>query len=178
MNSEAVREKFGDNLVADDHTYKMGIDHRFTKHISERFRNREILETCTGAGFTTISLAYVASHVTTVEINLSHQMQARENVERVGFSDRVTFIQGDVLNDEILNGLPPVDAAFLDPDWADNETDHKYKFIHSNTRPPADILFERIFRITQNIAVGQHNTFGLASRTGGINDCGKIIALL
>ena len=153
MNSEAIREKFGDDFVADDHTYKMGIDHRFTRHLSDRFHNRRVLETCTGAGFTTISLARVASHVITVEINHSHQEQARENLRRAGLTDRVTFISGDILNEETLKKLPPIEAAFLDPDWADIEPDHEYFFLNSNTQPPADLLFERIFRITQNIAL-------------------------
>jgi protein-L-isoaspartate O-methyltransferase len=58
----------------------MGIDHRLASHIAERFDNVTVLETCTGAGFTTIALARVAKHVLTVEINPAHQDQARHNV--------------------------------------------------------------------------------------------------
>jgi tRNA1(Val) A37 N6-methylase TrmN6 len=153
MNPQAVREKFGNDFVADDHTFKLGIDQRFTKHIAHRFRSRKVLETCTGAGFTTVSLARVASHVTTVEINPSHQEQARENVKIAGFIDNVTFISGDILDDGTLKKLPPIDAAFIDPDWADTDSGHEYHFINSNTRPPADVLLDRIFRITENIAL-------------------------
>jgi len=153
MNSQAIREKFGNDFVADDHTFKLGIDQRFSKHIAHRFRNRRVLETCTGAGFTTISLARVASHVTTVEINPSHQDQARENLKRAGFIDNVNFIIGDILDEGTLKKLPPIDAAFIDPDWADTEPDHEYKFINSNTRPPADVLLDRVFRITKHVAL-------------------------
>ncbi|MFC1891953.1 O-methyltransferase [Thermodesulfobacteriota bacterium] len=153
MNQEEIHKKFGDDFVANEHTFKLGIDHRFTKHFAHRFQSRKILETCTGAGFTTISMAHVADHVTTVEINPSHQAQARENVKKAGLIDNVTFISGDILDEDLLKKLPPVDAAFLDPDWADTGPDHKYRFINSNTQPPADDLLDRIYKITKNIAL-------------------------
>ena len=40
----------------------MGIDQRFTNHFAERFVGLNVLETCTGAGFTTLSLARTAKH--------------------------------------------------------------------------------------------------------------------
>jgi tRNA1(Val) A37 N6-methylase TrmN6 len=153
VDSRDIRDKFGDDFSVTDHTFKLGIRHRFTAHIAERFRSRELLETCTGAGFATISLARAASHVTTVEINLSHQEQARRNMERSGLSGNVTFVSGDILDENLLRTLPPVDAAFLDPDWADTEPDHQYRFVNSNTLPPADALLERILRITGNVAL-------------------------
>ena len=153
MNSQAIREKFGDDYVADDHTFKLGIDQRFSEHIAHRFRNRKVLETCTGAGFTTISLARVATSVTAVEINPSRLEQARQNLKIAGFTDNVTFISGDILDEGKLKKLPPVDSSFIDPDWADTEPDHEYKFINSNTRPPADVLLDRVFRITKNVGL-------------------------
>jgi len=153
MDAKAIRDKFGDDFVVTDHTFKLGIHHRFTAHIAERFRRREVLETCTGTGFTTVSLARVASHVTTVEINPTHQEQARRNIGRSGLCENVTFISGDILDEDLLRALPPVDAALLDPDWADTGPDHQYRFVNSNTLPPADALLDRVFRITENIAL-------------------------
>ena len=69
LNPNAIREKFGDDYIADERTFIMGIDQRFTRHFAERFIDLNILETCTGAGFTTISLARTAKHVITVEID-------------------------------------------------------------------------------------------------------------
>jgi predicted O-methyltransferase YrrM len=105
----------------------MGIDRRFTEHIAKRFQNMTVLESCTGAGFTTISLAKTAKHVYTVEINQAHQIQAKKNIERSKISARVTFIQGDILDPEILNNLPQIDSAFIDPDWADEDPHHTYR---------------------------------------------------
>ncbi len=153
MNPNAIREKFGDDYIADERTFMMGIDQRFTAHFAERFRDHYVLETCTGAGFTTISLAKTAKHVYTVEINKSHQEQAIRNVKKAGLLSHVSFIHGNILDQGLLNNLPPVDSAFIDPDWAVTGPDHVYRFIQSNTQPPADTLLNKIFEITENAAI-------------------------
>lgn len=153
MAPNSIRDKFGDDYWADEHTFVMGIDRRFTIHIARRFKSRTVLETCTGAGFTTISLAGVSKHVITVEIDPNHQRQAVHNVEKAGLSDRVTFIRGDILNPLLLKKLPPVEAVFIDPDWAVTGPAHVYRFKDSNMRPPADALLDTILKLTGNAAV-------------------------
>jgi 16S rRNA G966 N2-methylase RsmD len=153
MNSDAIRAKFGDAYIADERTFRMGIDQRFAAHMAGRFRNRMVLETCTGAGFTTIALARVAAHVITVEIDPVHQAQARQNLQQANLLDRVTFVLGDILERSIWEGLSSVNAAFLDPDWAITGPDHVHHFVHSRTRPPADALLETVLRTTENVAL-------------------------
>jgi tRNA1(Val) A37 N6-methylase TrmN6 len=153
MDSGAVRAKFGQDYVADERTFVMGIDLRFTTQIAERFRNRQVLETCTGGGFTTIALARAAGHVITAEIDPAHQAQARQNLATAGLLDRVTFVLADIMDEQTWVGLPRVDAAFLDPDWAVTGPDHVHRFVRSTTRPPADALLERAFRATGNVAL-------------------------
>lgn len=153
MDKKAIRDKFGDDYAADDITFAMGIDRRLTEHMAERFANRIVLETCTGAGFTTIALARMAARVTTVEIDPIRLDQARRNVARAGFSDKVEFMAGDILDDSLLDRLPAVDGALLDPDWAVTGREHVFRFIDANTRPPADRLLARILRLTPNTAL-------------------------
>ncbi len=153
MDSRTVRLKFGRNYVADDRTFMMGIDQRFTTEIARRFRDRRVLETCTGGGFSTIALAQRASHVITVEINPVHQLQARQNIVIAQLEDHVTFVLADIMDEKTWNGFPPIDAAFLDPDWAITGPDHVHRFIDSSTRPPADRLLERTLRATNNVAL-------------------------
>jgi hypothetical protein len=153
MNPKAIREKFGDDYIADEHTFTMGIDRRFTEHFAERFRGHNVLETCTGAGFTTISLAKTAKHVFTVEIDQSHQEQAISNVEKAGLLSHISFIHGNILDQGLLDNLPAVDSAFIDPDWMVTSSDHIFRFMHSNTQPPADILLKKIFEITEDVAI-------------------------
>lgn len=153
MNLLAIREKFGDDYWADEYTFIMGIDHRFTEHFAERFKGLKVLETCTGGGFSTISLARSAKHVFTVEIDQSRQEKAIKNVEKAGLSSNVSFMYGSILDSDLLNKLPPVNAAFIDPDWAVTGPDHVYRFIQSNTQPPADIVLKNMLDITENVAI-------------------------
>ena len=85
----------------------MGIDIRLTSHIAKRYVGRRVLETCTGGGFTTIALAREAQHVTTIEIEPDHQAQARQNVNSANLLDKVTFILGDALDENVLNSVGP-----------------------------------------------------------------------
>ena len=155
MTPDAIRKKVGGDYVADERTFILGIDRRFTAHFAARFAGRRVVETCTGAGFTTISLARTAAHVLTVEIDADHQAQAVRNVEIAGLSDRVSFVLGSVLDQALLDQLPPFDAAFIDPDWAVTGPDHQFRFINSNTRPPADTVLQRMLERTGDIALIQ-----------------------
>jgi tRNA1(Val) A37 N6-methylase TrmN6 len=145
--------KFRGDYIADERTFVMGIDSRPASHIAGRFENLTVLETCTGGGFTTIALARVAKHVVTVEINRAHQNQARHNIAEAGLTDRVTFVAGDILDEDIWQRLPDFDAAFLDPDWAITGPQHVHRFKRSTMRPPADALLELVFRATAAAAI-------------------------
>ena len=152
MDPELVLQKFGDYYTADENTYKMGIDLRITSRLAKRFANKNVLETCTGAGFSTISLAREAAHVTTIDISQNHQAQAIDNIVKAGLNNKVTFICGSCLDWNLLTSIENIDAAFIDPDWADSEANHLYKFKNSNTRP-ADLVLETILDITPNAAL-------------------------
>jgi predicted O-methyltransferase YrrM len=88
MYQERIRQKFGDDYIADERTFIMGIDHRFTDHFAERFQGLNALETFTGGGFTTISLARTANHVFTVEVDKTIQRQAVANVHKAGLTSK------------------------------------------------------------------------------------------
>ncbi len=154
MNKKII-EKFGDNFVADECSYIMGIDIRFTDHLAKRFKDLIVLETCTGAGFTTISLAKYAKHVYSIEIDSSRLEMAKKNSRIAGFEKKITFINGDVTMGKILDLVPIIDAAFIDPDWAVTGDNHVYKFLNSNTKPPSDKLLNLINKKTSNIILVQ-----------------------
>ena len=150
---DSIREKFGDDYIASEQTFIMGIDQRFTQYFARRFKGLTVLESCTGGGFTTLSLAKTARHVFTVEINPVTREQAGKNLARAGLDYKVSFLSGDVMDPATLKDLPHMDAAFLDPDWAVTSADHVYRFRNSNTQPPADALLDRVFGITGNIGL-------------------------
>ena len=89
----------------------------------------------------------------TTEIDPAHQAQARQNLATAGLLDRVTFVLADIMDEKTWDGLPRVDAAFLDPDWAVTGPEHVHRFRQSSTRPPADALLERTFLAARNVAL-------------------------
>jgi SAM-dependent methyltransferase len=149
----AIRAKFGDDYWSTEQTHRLGIDVRITRLIAKRFSGRSVFESCTGAGFTTISLARAARHVVSVEIEPEHLALARKNLERAGVLDRVNLIEGDCLSDAVAEQARQIDCAVLDPDWAVSGPDHVFKFRGSNMRPPADMLFHRVLGWTPDIAM-------------------------
>ncbi len=155
MEKEKIIEKFGGDYIADEYSYIMGIDIRFTDHLASRFKNCNVLETCSGAGFTTISLAKYAKHIYSVELDVPRLEIAKKNLKIAGLENGVTFLNGDITLTKTLDLLPPVDAAFIDPDWAVTDKNHVYRFLNSTTKPPSDKLLDLIFKITSNITLIQ-----------------------
>lgn len=155
MNRNKIYNKFGDYYKANDLTFLMGIDIRFTDHLASRFKNKIVLETCSGGGFTTISLAKYAKHVYTVEIERSRFLDAKQNAKIAQVEDKITFINSDIFDICFSQLDDKIDAAFLDPDWAVSGEEHQYRFLDSNTCPPSDKLLSFILECTPNISLIQ-----------------------
>ena len=155
MDREAVKAKFGADYSANDRTFRMGIDMRLASHIADRFAGRVVLETCAGGGFTTIALARRAAHVFSVEIDPERLAQARQNAAIARLGENITFIRADVFDLEIESLPGRIDAALVDPDWADGGVDHAYRFIDSTTLPPSDWILDYLADYTENISLVQ-----------------------
>lgn len=155
VDKQSILAKFGAEYVADDRSFRMGIDLRLANHIAERFKGMVVLETCTGGGFTTISLARTAAHVFTVEIDAQRQLEAKRNAAIAGVAGNITFIRADVFDVSIDSLKKRIDAALVDPDWADSGADHVYRFEDSTTQPPSDWLLDYLADYTDNITLVQ-----------------------
>ncbi len=155
MDKKAVISKFGANYRANKLLYKMGIDYRFADHIAKRFIDRIVLETCTGGGFTTIALAKKAKHVFTIDIDAERLKDAQYNVSLAGLAGKVTFICNDIFKVDIKSLPQTIDSSFIDPDWADTDQKHVYRFAKSTTRPPSDSVLDFILRYTSNVTLVQ-----------------------
>lgn len=110
----------------------------FLRRVPEARRNEpfEVLDVCTGSGIIAVVAARELPHsrVTAVDISGESLDVARENAERHGVADRVRFLQGDLFEpvlsegigdfDFILSNPPYIGAAFhedLVPEFRDHE---------------------------------------------------------
>jgi 16S rRNA G966 N2-methylase RsmD len=156
MNKEKILKKFGKKeYQINGDTFVMGIHHLLGDHIAQRFKGYDIvLDACCGAGFMSIALTKYVNRVIVVDINPKYLEQAENNAKIASVHSKINFIPGDILNEKVLNKIPKIDGAFLDPDWSEFG---KPKLIHttklSNTQPPADKLFAKINIRTKNIAL-------------------------
>jgi len=155
MDKEKIINKFGENYYADDYSFIMGIDVRFADHLAQRFINQIVMETCSGAGFTTIALARYAKHVYSVEVDGFRLELAKKNSQIAGLDNKISFINGDITTTKTLELLPNIDSAFIDPDWAISGVNHVFRFVNSNTQPPSDKLLELVNTMTPNITLVQ-----------------------
>ena len=156
MDKEKISEKFGKkDYQVDNDTFVMGIHYLLGDHIAQRFEGCDIvLDACCGAGFTSIALAKYVNRVIAVDINPKHLEQAKNNAKIAGVFQKIKFLLGDVFNKEILDKIPDIECAWLDPDWAEigeSKLTHTSKL--SSMQPPADKLFTEINKRTQNIAL-------------------------
>lgn len=156
MDKEKILKKFGqEGYRIDNDTSIMGIHYLLGDHIAQRFEECDtVLDTCCGAGFMSIALAKYVNQIIAVEVNSKRLEQAENNTKLAGVFSKTQFILGDILDERILNQLPKIDAALLDPDWAitgEFKTTHSSKL--SKMQPSADKLFNEINKLTQNIAI-------------------------
>ena len=155
MDREAIRAKFGADYSANDHTFRMGLDVRLANHIADRFKGRVVLETCAGGGFTTIALARQAEHLYSVEIDSERLMEAKRNAAIAGVRGKITFIRADIFDVKIDSLDRQIDAALVDPEWADTDIDHVCRFEDSTTLPPSDWILDYLADHTENITLVQ-----------------------
>lgn len=156
MNADEILQKFGSDYIADNDTFRFGINIIFTDHLAKRFAGKTVLETCSGGGFTTISLAKYAKHVYSFEINNKRINDAKNNCLKAGFSNKVTFINKDIYEIECMDDIKKeVEAAFIDPDWNNLQNGYQYHFKNSMTKPASDILLSFILTITKNVTLVQ-----------------------
>ena len=156
IDKDKIFQKFGkEEYQVDENTFIMGVHWLLADYIAQKFKDfNTVLDSCCGAGFMSIALAKYVNQVIAVELKPEHMALAEINTQLAGVYSKIKFIGGDILNEEILNKIPKIDAAFLDPDWArvgDYKNVHTSKL--SKMSPPADKLFIEISKLTSNIAL-------------------------
>jgi 16S rRNA G966 N2-methylase RsmD len=155
MDQNLIKQKFGNYYSANEDTYRLGMNIKFTDHLAKRFVGKTVLETCSGGGFTTISLAKYAKHVYSFEIDQNRIEDAKQNCEKAGFTENITFINDDVFSVFKMDIKNDINSAYIDPDWDNFAENYVFRFHDSMTKPKSDFILYEILKITNNITLIQ-----------------------
>jgi hypothetical protein len=140
-------------LVESDLSYeiKMALEDEFCDHYVKRFEGYDtILDACSGFGFLSASLANKYK-VIALEINPIQLDVAKKLAEMRGI--KITFISGDILDEEVLKSIGKINAAFLDPDLKRGHSVEPSSFNFYKMEPPLVELLTKIQAKTGNIAL-------------------------
>ncbi len=138
-------------------SYQAASEHT-TKRIQEKLGKISVLELCSGVGGTTVFLAKELQHVYAVDMKPARIEAAKINTQTFGVADKVTFVCGDVLDEELLSEFKnkEVLAVVTDVEWRDDLSHSLTETTPDITKtiPSTPTLFEKINRLVgPNIAM-------------------------
>ena len=102
-------------------SYQSASEHT-AKRIFEKLGKVNIFEVCGGVGGTTVFLAKRFPHIYSLDINPTRIKAAKINAETFEVLDKITFIRGDALDDEIIKQMKSKDigAVVSDVEWRED----------------------------------------------------------
>lgn len=147
--------KFSRKIFADEDAYYMSCPEVVGTHLAEQLsKYKSAIELCCAVGMTAIQLAKKLDLVTAVDISENRIKDARKNARVYGVEDKINFIVGDVLDENMLE-KQKADVAILDPDWS-AEGDEKSLHVDSidGTQPNMRQMYNLTKKyITPNIVI-------------------------
>lgn len=115
-------------IVGDEEGLHLTSYQSASEHTAERIRDClgeiPVLEICCGVGGTTVFLAQYLPHVYAVDKNPLRIEAAKINAETFGVLDKITFIVGDALDEDVLKQAKQsgVKAIVTDVEWRNDLT--------------------------------------------------------
>lgn len=138
-------------------TYQAATEYLGTK-IQKLFDHANVLEICCGIGGATVFLAPYVKHIYAVDQNAERLDAAIVNARHFGVENKITFLQGDGLDEALLQNISKnsINVVLTDVEWRSDlnlSLKENTPNIHE-TIPPTDVLYEKLARIvSQNIAM-------------------------
>ncbi|NTW22180.1 methyltransferase domain-containing protein [Candidatus Falkowbacteria bacterium] len=150
-----MEQKFLKAIQADEDAYYMSCPEVVGEHIANQLsRFNSAVELCCAVGMAVIPLARRMEKVIGVDISPDRIKDAKYNAELYGVADKIEFIVGDVLDENLLKNIS-AEVAILDPDWS---VAGEKKSLHvdniEDTQPSMKAMFDLTKRyITSNIVI-------------------------
>lgn len=164
-------EKFSKPIKADEDAFYMSSPEIATTYLSNRLKEyKSAVELCSAVGMNCIALAKHMEHVYGIELDKKRIADAKYNASLYGVSEKIDFIEGNVLDQNLLKNIK-AEIAILDPDWSiDKNTPSEHAFKIENTTPNLKELFAAVREsITHTIVARVSKNFSIET----LNELGK-----
>jgi len=134
-------------------SYQSASEHT-TERILEKLGKVNIFEVCSGVGGTTVFLAKQLPHIYSLDINPTRIKAAKINAETFGVLDKITFIQGDALDNKIIKQMKSknIGAVVSDVEWREDLSHSLAQTTPdiNKTIPNTPALYEKLTKILTN----------------------------
>lgn len=158
-----MENKFSKEIRADEDAFYMSNPEISAKYLSSKLSNyKSAVELCSAVGMTCICLAEKMDKVYGIELDAKRIEDAKYNASLYGVEERTEFINGNVLDEDILKHIN-AEVAVLDPDWSvDKNRPQDHAFNLNDTKPNVVELFNKVKdNITHNIVIRVSKNFSL-----------------
>jgi len=140
-----MKNKFSRKIKADKDAFYMSCPEVVAEHIANQLISfKTAVELCSAVGMLTVQLAKAINKVYAVDISKKRTKQAQYNAKLYKVSRKTKFICGNVLDENLLNGIK-AEVAILDPDWSKE----KDKSIHVKSIDDTQPSLRTMFNLTK-----------------------------
>ena len=152
--------KFSKEIYGDTDGIYMSCPEVISEHLAKKLAKYKTgVELCCALGMTVIQLAKKLEYVYGIDMDKERIVSAKKNAQLYGVQNKTEFIQGNVLDENLLKNIQ-AEVAILDPDWSagDNKKEHVAEL--EMTQPSMkDMFFKAKKNITHNLVLRIPNTF-------------------
>ncbi len=152
--------KFSKEIYGDADGIYMSCPEVISKHLAKRLSEYKTgVELCCALGMTVIQLAKKLDYVYGIDMDEERIVSAKKNAQLYGVQNRTEFIQGNVLDENLLQNIQ-AEVAILDPDWSAGSNKKEHVMNLEMTQPSIKEMFYKAKEnITHNLVLRIPNTF-------------------
>ena len=152
--------KFSKEIYGDTDGIYMSCPEVISEHLAKKLAKYETgVELCCALGMTVIQLAKKLEYVYGIDMDKERIVSAKKNAQLYGVQNKTEFIQGNVLDENLLKSIQ-VEVAILDPDWSAGSNKKEHVVDLEMTQPSMkDMFYKAKENITHNLVLRIPNTF-------------------
>ena len=152
--------KFSKEIYGDTDGIYMSCPEVISEHLAKKLAKYKTgVELCCALGMTVIQLAKKLEYVYGIDMDKERIVSAKKNAQLYGVQNKTEFIQGNVLDENLLKNIQ-AEVAILDPDWSAGNNKKEHVADLEMTPPSMKYMFYKAKEhITHNLVLRIPKTF-------------------